>query len=83
MEKWKDIKDFNFPNFCLIGSEKVSLYKFIYILLLKNDAQLKQKSDKQKKKYNHPNLLKNKNHVPKKNITSKQKKKKKKKRKKE
>ena len=28
--------------------------------LLKNDAQLKQKSDK---KNNHPNLLKNKNHI--------------------
>ena len=30
--------------------EKMSLYKFIYILLLKNDVQLKQKSDKQPKK---------------------------------
>ena len=45
--------------------EKVSLYKFTHILLLKNDGQLKQKSDKKKS----PNLLKNKNHVPKK-ITS-------------
>ena len=47
--------------------EKVSLYKFTHILLLKNDGQLKQKSDQKKKK--SPNLLKNKNHVPKK-ITS-------------
>ena len=30
--------------------EKVSLYKFTYIPLLKNDAQLKQKNDKQPKK---------------------------------
>ena len=50
------------------GMEKVSLYKFMHILLLKNEAQLKQKSDKQpKKKINHLNLLKNKNHVHKKN----------------
>ena len=48
--------------------EKVSLYKFTHILLLKNYGQLKQKSD-QKKKKQSPNLLKNKNHVPKK-ITS-------------
>ena len=45
--------------------KKVSLYKFTHILLLKNDGQLKQKNDKKKS----PNLLKNKNHVPKK-ITS-------------
>ena len=45
--------------------EKVSLYKFTYTSLLKNDGQLKQKSD-QKKKKQSPNLLKNKNHVPKK-----------------
>ena len=30
--------------------EKVSLYKFTHTLLLKNDGQLKQKSDKQQKK---------------------------------
>ena len=30
--------------------EKVSLYKFTHIFLLKNDGQLKQKSDKKKKK---------------------------------
>ena len=30
--------------------KKVSLYKFTHLLLLKNDAQLKQKSDKQPKK---------------------------------
>ena len=48
--------------------EKMSLYKFTHIPLFKNDAQLKQKSDKQakKKKINHLNLLKNKNHVKKK-----------------
>ena len=28
----------------------MSLYKFTYILLLKNDVQLKQKSDKQQQK---------------------------------
>ena len=46
--------------------EKVSLYKFTHILLLKTDGQLKQKSDKPKKKKQSPNLLKNKNHVPRK-----------------
>ena len=38
----------------------MSLYKFTHISLLKNDVQLKQKSDKQakkRKKINHPNLL--------------------------
>ena len=30
--------------------KKMSLYKFTHIPLLKNDAQLKQKSDKQPKK---------------------------------
>ena len=52
--------------------EKVSLYKFTHISLLKNDGHLKQKSDKQpkKKKTQSPNLLKNKNHVPKKNMSS-------------
>ena len=49
------------------GMEKMSLYKFTYMFLLKNDVQLKQKSDKQPKKIkiksNHPNILKNKNHV--------------------
>ena len=34
--------------------KKKSLYKFIHIPLLKNDGQLKQKSDKQPKKKNHP-----------------------------
>ena len=46
------------------GMEKVSLYKFIHTPLLKNDGQLKQKSDKQptkkKKKKQTPNLLKKK-----------------------
>ena len=40
--------------------EKVSLYKFMHIPLIKNDAQLKKKkkSDKQpKKKINHLNLF--------------------------
>ena len=36
MEKWRN--------------EKVSLYKFTYTPLLKNDSQLKQKIDKQPKK---------------------------------
>ena len=56
MEKQKDRKDFNFSYFLFgwewknEGMKKVSLYKFTYIPLLKNDTQLKQKSDKQKKK---------------------------------
>ena len=56
VEKWNNRKYFNFLPFCLIGSEKVEgwikmiLYKFTHIPLLKNDAQLKQKSDKQAKK---------------------------------
>ena len=56
MEKWKDKKDFNFSPFCLVRNGKVSLYKFTYTPLLKNDSQLKQKIDKQpkKKKINHP-----------------------------
>ena len=32
------------------GMEKMSLYKFAYTPLLKNDGQLKHKSDKQPKK---------------------------------
>ena len=45
--------------------EKMSLYKFTYMSLLKNDAQLKQKKwqTSKKKKKNHINLLKSKNHV--------------------
>ena len=40
MEKWEDRKDFNFSSFCLVEwksgeMEKVSLYKFTYIPLLK------------------------------------------------
>ena len=56
MEKWEDRKDFNFSHFCLVESEKVdewkkkSLCKFTHIPLLKNDIQLKQKFDKQRKK---------------------------------
>ena len=64
VEKWNNKKYFNFLPFCLIGSEKVkewikmSLYKFTHISLLKYDAQLKQKSDKQpKKKKKHLNLF--------------------------
>ena len=50
----------------------MNLYKFTHIPLLKNDGHLKQKSNKQpkKKKKQSPNLLKNKNHVPKKKIMS-------------
>ena len=47
--------------------EKVSLYKFTHVPLLKNDVQLKPKSDRQpKKKINHPNLLKKKSCLKKK-----------------
>ena len=56
--------------------KKMSLYKFTYIPLLKNDAQFKPKRINNQKNINHLNLLKNKNHVQKKKITSKQKKKK-------
>ena len=46
IEKWKNRKNFNFPYFCYIGSEKVEewkkkLCKFTNMLLLKNNAQLK------------------------------------------
>ena len=64
VEKWEDRKYFNFSHFSLVGTWKrksegmkqMSLHKFTRIPLLKNDAQLKQKSDKklQKKKKNHP-----------------------------
>ena len=56
------------------GIEKVSLCKFCHIPLLKNDGQLKQKSDQKKL----PNLLK-KNQVKKKSCLVKQRKKKNKK----
>ena len=46
--------------------EKVSLYKFTYTPLLKNDGQLKQKVTNNPKKKQSPNLLKKKNHIPKK-----------------
>ena len=53
----------------------MSLYKFTHTPLLKNDDQLKQKSDKQpKKKKKSPNLLKTENHVPKKKKKKKKKK---------
>ena len=45
---WEDKKDFNFSHFCLIENGKVDGRK--NIPLLKNDAQLKQKSKKQAKK---------------------------------
>ena len=41
----------------------MNLYKFTRTLLLKNDGQLKQKSNKQPKNKQSPNLLKKKNHV--------------------
>ena len=56
MEKWKDRKKFNFSLFLFSwewksgGMEKVNLYKFTHIPLIKNDCQLKRKSDKK----NHP-----------------------------
>ena len=45
----------------------MSLYKFIYIPLLKNDGQLKQKKWQitKKEKKQSPNLLKNKNKLKK------------------
>ena len=60
VEKWDDRKwwdngkDFNFPSFCLVGGEKVKGKKkwvcINYIPLLKNNAQLKQKSNKKPRK---------------------------------
>ena len=52
--------------------EKMSLYKFTHIPLLKNDALLKQKK-KSDKKSNYPNLLGNKNHIQKKKARLKKK----------
>ena len=49
--------------------EKIYLYKFTHVSLLKNDALLKQKSEKN----NHPNLLGNKNHIQKKKSQKKKK----------
>ena len=52
MKKWEDRKSFIFSHFYLVGSgkvegwKKISLNKFTYIPLLKNDTQLKQKNDK-------------------------------------
>ena len=67
---WEDRKNFNFSHFCLVGSGKIEGWKKWVCInslihpLLKNDDQLKQKSDKQlKKKKQSPNLLKNKNYV--------------------
>ena len=57
MEKWEYRKNFNFPHFWFVGwkcknggIEKVNLYKFTHIPLLKNDAQLKPKKVINKKK---------------------------------
>ena len=47
--------------------EKMGLYKFTHIPLLKNDVQLKPKSDKQEKKNQSPKFIIKKNHVKKKN----------------
>ena len=47
MEKWEDRKDFIFfPSSWEWKSEKMSLNKFTHIPLLKNNVQLKQKSNK-------------------------------------
>ena len=59
IEKLENRKDFNFFFFLVVSGKvevwkKVSLYKFTHIPLLKNDVKLKQKSDKQPKKRNHP-----------------------------
>ena len=52
------------------GMEKIYLYKFTRILLLKNDVLLKQKQKMTKKKSDHPNILGIKNNIQKKKITS-------------
>ena len=62
VEKWNDKKDFNFSSFCLWKNreiKKMSLYKFYSLHLLKNDTQLKQKSDKQQIKIQSPKFIKN------------------------
>ena len=63
------------------GMEKVSLYKFTHVPFLKNDAKLKQKSEKQphkkkKKKIQSPKFIKKIKLCLGKKITSKPKKKK-------
>ena len=58
MEKSEDRKNFNFSHFCLVVSKKVNLYEFTHIPLLKNDSQLKQKSDKQPKSIQSPKFIK-------------------------
>ena len=67
MEKWKDRKKFNFSLFLFSwewksgGIEKVNLYKFTHIPLLKKDTQLKPKkvtNNQKKKKSKHQNLFK-------------------------
>ena len=53
----------------------MSLYKFTHILLFKNDAQLKQKSDKQTKKKNQsPKFIKKYKSCKKKHVYLKKKK---------
>ena len=46
MEKLENRKDFVWLGVEKRGMEKINLNKFIHIPLLKNDAQLKQKSGK-------------------------------------
>ena len=74
IKKLEDRKYFNFSFFLLVESEKseeiekMSLYKFTHILLFKKWCSIKTKKwPKKKKKSNHPNLLKNKNHIWKQN----------------
>ena len=78
MEKWKDRKKFNFSLFLFSwewksgGIEKVNLYKFTHIPLLKKDTQLKPKkvTNNQKKKKKASTKIYLKNHVQKKKFTS-------------
>ena len=77
MEKWEDRKYFNFPPFCLVESEKVDGWKkkkkkfakTYSHTLIKKWCPIKTKIWQTKEKKNHPNLLKNNNHVKKKKIT--------------
>ena len=75
IEKWENRRDFSFSHLCLVsggkveGWKKMSLYKFTHILLLKKWCIIFFLSGEQqkKKKFNHLNLLKNKNYAQKKN----------------
>ena len=74
MEKWEDRKYFNFPPFCLVESEKVDGWKkkkkkfakTYSHTLIKKWCPIKTKIWQTQEKKNHPNLLKNNNHVKKK-----------------